>query len=175
MSLKSFDKFCEDLILKEPGSEKVIFDERQKLVQMQLGIEALIIFGTLSLINCLIMDMAYQYAETYSAPMLLIMLLCAFYYMFRCAAKGCLVGIGGERSLKFSAGYAIFMGVMMMIKFLFDTDGERVLFADGKLGDDFCFLMVWILAILYGIITLILINIYTKKKEREKEAENDEP
>ena len=173
MSLKSFDKFCEDLILKEPGSEKVIFDERQRLVQMKLGIESLTIFGALSLINCLIMDMAYQYAESYSAPILLIMISCAFYYMIRCAAKGCLVGIGGERSLKFSAGYAVFMGVMMMIKFLFDNDGERVLFTDGKLGDDFCFLLVWIMAILYGIITLLLINIYTKRKEREKEDHNE--
>ena len=174
MSLKSFDKFCEDLILKEPGSEKVIFDERQKLVQMKLGIEALTIFGALSLINCLIMDMAYQYAETYSAPMLLIMLLCAFYYMIRCAAKDCLVGIGGEKSLKFSAGYAIFMGVMMMIKFMFDNDEERVMFIDGKLGDDFCFMLVWIMAIMYGIITLLLIYIHAKRKEREKE-DHDEP
>lgn len=174
MSLKSFDKFCEDMILKEPGSKKVIFDERQRLVQMRIGIEALTIFGVLSLINCLIMDMAYQYAETYSAPMLLIMMLCALYYTIRCAAKGCLIGIGGEKQLKFSAGYAMFMGIMMMIKFFFDTDEERVLFTDGKLGDDFCLLLVWIMAVLYGIITILLINIYTKKKEREKE-DHDEP
>lgn len=176
MSLKSFDKFCEDLILKKPGSEKVIFDERQKLVQMQLGIETLTIFGAVAFVNCLIMDMAYQYAETYSAPILLLMILCAFYYSIRCAAKGCLVGIGGERALKWSAGYSVFMGVMMMIKFLFGNDGERVLLVNGRLGDDFCFMIVWILAILYGITTLILINIYTKKKEQEeREEKHDEP
>lgn len=174
MSLKSFDKFCEDLILKKPGSEKMIFDERQKLVQMQLGTEALIIFGVLSLINCLIMDMAYQYAETYSAPMLLIMLLCAFYYMLRCAAKGCLIGIGGEKSLKFSAGYAIFMGIMMMIKFIFDREEEFTVLKDGKISDDLCLLLIWILAVFYGILTFLLINIYTKRKEREKE-DHDEP
>lgn len=175
MSLKSFDKFCEDMILKQPGSEKMIFDERQKIVRMRLAIEALTVFGSAVLVNCLIMDLAYQYAETYSAPMLVIMVLCAFYYTFRCAAKDCLVGISGEKALKWSAGYAAFMGVLMMLKFIFDTDEERVLFTGGKLGDDLCFMMVWILAILYGITTLILINLCTKRKERERRAENDEP
>lgn len=174
MSLKSFDKFCEDLILKEPGSAKVIFDERQRLVQMKLGIEALTIFGALTLINCLVMDMGYQYAELYSAPIFLIMFFCALYYSIRCAAKDCLVGIGGEKSLKFSAGYAIFMGIMMMIKFIFDREEEFTALKDGKISDDLCLLLIWILAIFYGILTFLLINIYTKKKEREKE-DHDEP
>ena len=41
MSLKSFDKFCERLILSEPGSQKEVFDERQNVMRSRLAIEAL--------------------------------------------------------------------------------------------------------------------------------------
>ena len=44
MSLKSFDKFCERMILAEPGSEKEIYDERQKQIRTQLTVEALTVF-----------------------------------------------------------------------------------------------------------------------------------
>ncbi len=168
MSLKSFDKFCEDLILKEPGTDKIILDERQKLMRSKILTETLLIFSGLSFVNCLIMDLAYQWAETYAVPLLVFMLLCACYYNIRCAVKGCLVGINGERSAKFSAGYCVFMGIMMSLKFFFDDEKERTLFADGKLTDNFCFLLVWILAIACGILTIIFI------KRNRKEKEDDE-
>ncbi|MDE6733242.1 MAG: hypothetical protein K2J77_10245 [Oscillospiraceae bacterium] len=168
MSLKSFDKFCEDLILKEPGSDKIILDERQKIMQSKILTEALIIFSGLAFVNCLVMDLAYQWAETYAAPLLVFMLICACYFNIRCAATGSLVGINGERSVKFSAGYCVFMGIMMSIKYAFSREEEdRVLFADGKLTDNFCFLLVWILAITCGILTLIFI----KKSRKEKEGD----
>lgn len=169
MSLKSFDKFCEDLILKEPGSEKIILDERQKQMRSRIVTETLVIFSGLAFINCFVMDMFYQWAETYAMPLLVFMLLCACYYNIRCAAKGCLVGINGERSAKFSAGYCIFMGIMMSIKFAFSDDEQHVLFADGKLTDNFCILLVWILAITSGILTLIFIKASRKEKEDDEQ------
>lgn len=170
MSLKSFDKFCEDLILKEPGRDKIILDERQKLMRSKILTETLVIFSSLSFVNCFIMDMFYQWAETYAAPLLVFMFLCACYYNIRCAAKGCLVGINGERSAKFSAVYCIFMGIMMSVKYAFSSDEEqRVLFADGKLTDNFCFLMGWILAIVCGVLTFILIKCSRKDKGEDDE------
>lgn len=170
MSLKSFDKFCEDLILKEPGSDKIILDERQKLMRSKILTETLAIFSGLSFVNCLVMDLAYQWAETYAAPLLVFMFLCACYYNIRCAVKGCLVGINGERSAKFSAGYCIFMGIMMSVKYAFSGDEEqRVLFADGKLTDNFCFLMGWLLAIFCGVLTFILIKKSRKDKEDDEQ------
>lgn len=159
MSLKSFDKFCEDLILKEPGSDKIILDERQKLMRSRIVTEVFIIFSCLSFVNCLVMDLGYQWAETYAAPLLVFMMICACYYNVRAAATGCLVGINGERSAKFSGGYCVFMGIMMMIKFLFSRDEEQTtLVADGKLTDNLCFLVTWILAILCGVLTLVFIR-----------------
>ncbi|MDE6727066.1 MAG: hypothetical protein K2J80_03880, partial [Oscillospiraceae bacterium] len=132
--------------------------------------ETLVIFSSLSFINCFIMDMFYQWSETYAAPLLVFMFICACYYNIRCAVKGCLVGINGERSAKFSAGYCIFMGIMMSVKYAFTGDEEqRVLFADGKLTDNFCFLMGWILAIVCGVLTFILIKKARKDKEDDEQ------
>lgn len=169
MSLKSFDKFCEDLILKEPGSEKIILDERQKQMRSRIVTETLVIFSGLAFINCFVMDMFYQWAETYAMPMLVFMMLCACYYNVRCAAKGCLVGINGERSAKFSAGYCVFMGIMMLIRYAFSDEEQRVLFEDGRLTDNLCGLVVMILAIACGILTLIFIKASRKEKEDDEQ------
>ncbi len=60
MSMKSFDKFCERLILAEPGSEKEVFDERQRLIQQRLAVEALLIYVGVTLINTMMMEIFYQ-------------------------------------------------------------------------------------------------------------------
>ena len=169
MSLKSFDKFCENLILKEPGSEKIIYDERQKLVQMKLGIETLIIFGGAATLNCLVMDLFYQYAESYTMPLVLIMLFCAFYYNLRCAAKDCLVGINGERSLKYSFVSSIIMGIGMTMKYILKEEERSFLIVNGQISDDFVFLITTVAVVAYGITMLILVNRIHKKKNEKSE------
>lgn len=168
MSLKSFDKFCENLILTEPGSEKIIYDERQKLVQMKLGIETLMIFGGLAVLNCLVMDMFYQYAQSYTMPIVLILMFCAYYYNFRCAAKECLIGINGVRSLKYSSASSIFVGIMLAVQYIF-SDKERIPIVNGQLSNDFLFLIAVIIVIGYGITMLILVRHIDKKKNGRSE------
>lgn len=165
MSFKSFDKFCEDLILKQPGSEKIILDERQKIMRSKVLTEAFIIFSGLSFVNTLAMDLFYQWAETYAAPMLIFMFLCACYFNIRCAVKGCLVGINGEKSAKLSAAYCIFMGGTMTLKYIFSDDDQHVLFKDGQLTDNLLFMVSFILAIACGVLTLIFIKTGKKNKE----------
>lgn len=60
MSLKSFDKFCERMILAEPGSEKEIYDERQKQIRTQLTVEALTVFGAMSMLAVMINETAFS-------------------------------------------------------------------------------------------------------------------
>lgn len=165
MSLKSFDKFCENLILTEPGSQKIIYDERQKIMQMKIGIETLFIFGGATILNCLIMDLFYQYAESYTAPIVLIMLFCAFYYNLRCAAKDCLVGINGTGALRNSSITGIFMGFVMSVQYI--TKEEHSIIVNGQLSDDFVFLITAATAVVYGITMLILVS-HTRKKKDEK-------
>ena len=164
MSLKSFDKFCEDLILKEPGSEKIIYDERQKLVQMKIGIETLTIFGALAILNCFVMDMIYQYAESYTLPILIFMMLCAYYYNFRCAAKDCLIGINGAIALKYSSASSIFMGIALAAQFIFRERDGYLPIVDGQLSDDLFFSIAAVLVLGYGITMLLLVRHIEKKK-----------
>ena len=167
MSLKSFDKLCERLILGEPGSQKEILDERQKIVRTQIGVEALAIFSGLTFINALVMDLWQQWAESYAAPMLIFFMACMIYFNLRCFSKGCMIGINGLYRAKFSAFYAIFMGLMYMLIFVFKNDEEKALFSDGKLTDDCCFLITLILFIIYGISGLVLIRFVQKSEKNE--------
>ena len=169
MSLKSFDKFCEDLILKEPGSEKIIYDERQKIVQMKLGIETLTIFGTLAILNCFVMDMIYQYAESYTLPILLMMMLCAYYYNFRCAAKDCLIGINGAKALKYSSLSSIFMGIALTFQYIFKEREVYLPIVDGQLSEDLLFSIAAVLVLGYGITMLLLVRHVEKKKNGQAE------
>ncbi len=164
MSLKSFDKFCEKMILGEPASEKEIMDERQKIQRMRIGIETLVIFSCLTFINCLIMDLSYQWAESYSAPILLFFMICMIYFQIRCFSAGCMIGINGTFKAKFVAFYAIFMGAV----FLLSRDwAENPLFEHGKMTDSGAALITWILFIIYGIVSLILVKITQKNEKKE--------
>ena len=169
MSLKSFDKFCEDLILTEPGSQKIIYDERQKIVQMKIGIETLFIFGAAATLNCLAMDLIYQYAESYTAPIVLVMMFCAFYYNLRCAAKDCLIGINGAGALRNSSFTGIGMGVVLSLQYI--TKEEHSVIVNGQLSDDFVFLITTIAAVAYGITMLILVSRIQKKKNENEKSE----
>lgn len=165
MSLKSFDKFCEKMILGEPASQKEIMDERQKIVRTRILVEALVIFSGLSFINCWVMDMAYQWTETYAAPMMMFFMICMIYFNIRCFAKGCLIGINGGSQAKFTAFYAILMGALSLIRDVFRDESERALFSDGKFTDDLCIMITWILFLVFGVVSLILIKL-TRKSEK---------
>lgn len=168
MSLKSFDKLCERMILGEPGSQKEILDERQKLARKEIGIETLVIFSSLSFINSLVMDLGYQWAESYAPPMLVFFMLCTIYFNFRCFFKGCLIGINGGYQAKFTAFYAIFMGAIYLLNFTFKSDEEKALFSDGKLTDNFCFVISLLLFIIFGITSLVLIKFVQKHENQEQ-------
>lgn len=167
MSLKSFDKFLENYILGQPNNQKEIMDERQKIARTQILVETLVIFSGLAFINSFVMDLWYRWAENYAAPMLVFIMLCMVYYNIRCFAKGCLIGIDGGKAIKFAGIYAIFMGVMMGARFLFDSEEDHSLFADGRVTDNCCFIAAYILFFVYGVLTIILAKADQKKKGDE--------
>ena len=95
MSMKSFDKFCENIILGEPASQKEIFDERQKLQRTQLTVEALIAYGIMSAIAVMSNEIIYQWCEGNIMVMMLCMALCLLWWVVRNASKGSLFGVSG--------------------------------------------------------------------------------
>ncbi len=166
MSLKSFDKFCETLVTSEPNSQKVIFDERQNIVRSRLAIETLIIFGAACLVNCLIMDFVFRWAESYTPPMFIIMTLCMLYWIVRCAAKGCLIGISGKFSFKFVSVMAVIISGVNLIPRLFDIGKEDFFIKDGRAANDFLFALAMAIYMICGIVGIILV-----KREEKGDSE----
>lgn len=169
MSMKSFDKFCEKLILGEPASQKEILDERQKIIRMRIIAETLGAFAALLMVNNFIMENVYKWADDFFMPIAPLMTVCLMYYTVRCFAKDCLIGINGAYSAKFAAGYAIFLGIMMLLTILPGENEEFIFIADGKATAVFLKLITWIMFVVYGILSFILIKKAQKRREREEE------
>lgn len=168
MSLKSFDKFCERMILSEPGSQKEIFDERQKIVRSRITIEALLIFGCSAILNCMIMEECYKWAESQLAAMALLIAACLLYWQVRCAAKGCMIGTNGKFAQTFSGVYIIFMGVLGLLRFC-DKFGEPdFIIKNGALSKDFIGIVVMLIFLAVGIFTLCVIRHENKREETEE-------
>ncbi|MDE7362632.1 MAG: hypothetical protein K2N38_11940 [Oscillospiraceae bacterium] len=169
MSLKSFDKFCERMILSEPGSQKEIFDERQKIVRSRITIEALLIFGCSAILNCMIMEECYKWAESQLAAMALLVSACLLYWQVRCAAKGCMIGTNGKFTQTFSGVYIIFMGVLGILRFI-DKFGEPdFVIKDGALSKEFIGIVVMLIFLVVGIFTLCVVRHENKREERSEE------
>lgn len=167
MSMKSFDKFCERLILAEPGSEKEVFDERQNIMRSRLAIEALLIYVGLTFINSMVMEMFYQWSESWMTLTLLFMVLSLLWWSIRCAAKGCLLAVSGRFAQKTSAILVILTGAVNIIRFVFDIGEEGYFVTDGKLSEDFVFALSFLLLIGCGIFILCVMRHEEKKNKEE--------
>lgn len=158
MSLKSFDKFCEDLILKEPGSEREVFDERQKVIRLQTAVETLLIFVIVCFINCIIMDFFYQWAESYSSTLLLIGMICVMYYIIKNAAKGSYVGINGRFARKITSVTILLIAVLNLTGRTLTFVSKGGIVINGILSDDFLFAISFALLAVSGVISLIVLR-----------------
>lgn len=167
MSLRSFDKFCESLINPDLESQKEIFDERQNIIRSKLIIEALLIYAGATLINCITMELFYKWAESQFSSMLLIMALCLLYWLIRCCAKGCIVSASGIQFQKNSTLAVFIGGGAFLIRFLFCIGEEGFPITDGKISDDFIFLLSFAIMILCGVIKRYAI--YREERRIEEE------
>lgn len=96
MSMKSFDKFCEKIILSEPGSEKEIFDERQKQMRTQLIVQALTIYAVTSA-ACVMLNENIGFLESSLSGMVFIAGAAYLWWVILAAVKGCLFGVFGKQ------------------------------------------------------------------------------
>lgn len=174
MSLKSFDKFCEDMILGRGGMEKEILDERQNQVRTKITIETLTLYIISVFINSFVMDMFYQWCESYTASMFLLMALCYLYGIIRNAAKGSLFGVKGTRSAKFVAFFMMLQSFLFAFKYLFPIldNKQGYFFSEGKATDDFIFALTFLVIFICGIIIFVLAKKYDKKTKEETDTNN---
>lgn len=167
MSLKSFDKFCETLIMAEPGSQKVILDERQRQVRLKLVTEAVSIYGIASFLNTAVMDRLYKWCDSFFAPMLLIAAVCYLYWILRCGFKGALFGVNGLFSAKVTAWLVIIQAFVMGVNICFDfSEKEKAFFYDGMLSTT----VVCGITVVIFLATAVSVIILVKKSEK---AERD--
>lgn len=169
MSLRSFDKFCERLILAEQGSEKEIFDERQNVIRSRLAIEALLVYVGLTIVNSMITELFYQWAESLMTVTLLFAVICLLWWEIRCAFKGCMLAVSGRYAQKISAVMAIFIGALNELRYVFDIGEEDYFVTDGKLSGDFVFALCFLLMIGCGIFMLCVMRHEEKRNESEGE------
>lgn len=170
MSLKSFDKFCEKLILGDPNQsehQKEIFDERQKIIRSKLGIEALFICVGATLVNAFISDMLFHWSEHQFIAIMLITSLSLFYWIIRCAACGCLVSVENRQVQKNSTVIMIAIGVLNIIRYLFDVIEKGFFAADGVLSDECLFTLSFAVLIISAVFTLCAIC-HSEKNESEE-------
>ena len=167
MSLKSFDKFCEELILKDPGSEREVFDERQKVIRLQIAVETLLIFVAACFINSIIMDCFCKWAESHSLTLLLTGMICLMYYIIRNAAKGSYVGINGRFARKITSVTMLLMAVLNLAGRMFALVSEGSIVTNGMLSDDFLFAISLALLAVNGVISLIVLRRIDKADSSE--------
>ena len=87
MSMKSFDKFCERIILAEPGSQKEIFDERQRQQRTQLTVEALLIYCAASAL-CVLLNEDFGFLESSFSGMVFIAAAAFLWWNIRALVNG---------------------------------------------------------------------------------------
>lgn len=174
MSLKSFNKFCENIILGEPKSRKAIFDERQKQIRTGITLESLLIYGAAVLVNTVIMENAYMWCETYTAPMLLLMFICLYYWTIRNAAKGTLFAVNGTFPNKFTSLYGMLMGAMFGISYVFTLEEGEEFIKNGAVTKSLVLLIVYALTFFYGVTMFILAKKDDKRRAAAEEG-TDEP
>lgn len=171
MSLKSFDKFCENIILGEPSSQKQIFDERQNIVRSRLITEALIIFAALSMLNTMIMEAGPKWCESFSAPMVFFAALCLLWWLIRCSVKGALFGVDGTTAMKCTGGFWAGIGLFYMIMNTFGGHSDGVfaggIIVDGMVGEKFLIVVSCAVLTLCGVYILVMAS----REDRHRKSE----
>ncbi len=172
MSLKSFDKFCEKMIMGEPvARQKALYDERQNQVRTRLIIEALLIGMGAAALNTLLMDADLRWCESYITPMFLIAAIVYLYFIIKCTAKGVLFGVNGTKPQRYTAGTIIGMGTVYLLMFIL-TDERRLFTEEGWLSDDVVFVAAYAIYIICGIMLMVLAHKFDKAKKADEN--NDE-
>lgn len=163
MSMKSFDKFCEKMILGEPGSEKEIFDERQKQLRTQILVQALVIYAVASAL-CVMLNEIIGFMESDFAGMAFCAGAAYLWWVISLATKECMFGVSGKQVL-YNALFAIALVPTYILMMLSDEDEPIAIVKNGALTDRFVVLAA---LFLYIIATVIIIVTYFRNRRADR-------
>ncbi len=162
MSMKSFDKFCENLILGKSGSEKEIYDERQKIARMHLTVEALAVYVVLSVLTLVIHDEFVSLCESSFFILALCGAAAYLWWVIRCVYKECLFGVSGKKVIDTATFLMFYVPVMLIIELLPDSD-EFTLMTESGLSDELSLIICDVLLVVSCIITFAAYKKYRRK------------
>lgn len=153
MSLKSFDKMCERMIMGEPASEKEIYDERQNQIRTRLTVEALWVYIALSGILALTCD-AVMWCESVISLMAFSAAVSYLWWVIRNMAKGSLFGVKGNTTVV-TAAVMICQGILHVLMNLDEPkEGSSLIVNDGVITDNIVVLVSLAILIITGIVVL---------------------
>lgn len=162
MSLKSFDKFCENIILGEAGSQQEVFDERQNQVRSSLFIEALLICVLLSFLLVGLNETRLQWCENCFPLLMLSIAVSYLWNVIRCAVKGCLFGVKGSGTI--AAAFVIALNGFNLLITCFPDREESFIINNGLVTSSFVMLISALIMFVSFIVVLVM-NIRRKKKQ----------
>lgn len=153
MSMKSFDKFCERIILGEPGSEKEIFDERQKYLRTQITLRVLAIYAGFSALLVLANDMM-GFLESCFAGLAFAASVMYMVWVIYAAAKECLFGVQGKQTI--TTALIVIAEVPLFILLQLSDKDEKpfMVIEQGRLTDRF---VIMVSLVLFAISALTVI------------------
>lgn len=165
MSMKSFDKFCERMIVSEPGTEKEIYDERQKQQRTRLTVEALAIYAVMSFLLAAVNETLVGWCDGSVPVMVVCMALAYMWWIIRNGSKGSLFGVTGK-STKYTAVITLIWIPFLFLEYVLPLlTGEKSVISDGKLSGDFLIAAAFVIFILSAVLILVL---YSVEKRRGK-------
>ncbi|MBQ8171370.1 MAG: hypothetical protein IJZ95_05215 [Oscillospiraceae bacterium] len=189
MSLKSFDKFCEKMILGDPesnkeyqdmlfgkkGAGKDIYDERQNQVRSKLFTEALIVYAALSFFAVAIYEGIYQFCESIIPVLAVCMALCYLFWVIRNLACGTLLGV--KYKIARNTAWIILLECVwfgyVYFSDYFEAEEQHNFFANnGMLTDEFCMLTAMLMMVITSVITLIAVSA-KKKEDAQEQCDNE--
>ncbi len=165
MSLKSFDKFCERMIMGEPVDRKEVFDERQNQMRTKLIVEALWVYVGISGIAVLINESAVWCVSEVS-----LLAVCAsvafLWWTIRCAAKDCIFGIKGIGTV---SGAWVLLSEAFAFIMMYVVDNDEPFIGENGLVSSRLMLGIGLLVLMVSSLIVIVISIKRKKKINENE------
>ncbi len=173
MSLKSFDKFCENMIMGEHVQPQDIFDERQNQLRAKITGECLYTYAFLTFIALVIYEAGYAYCQSIIAVLAFCMAVCYLIWVIRNYVKGTLLGVKYEKTA-FTASYIL--GLMMIyVIMIFNNNEEEIttvksfFVAKGQLTEYFVLILA---CVIMAVSSVVVFSVMSKRKKSEK-ADNE--
>lgn len=175
MNLKSFDKFCENIIMGEPKNEKDIFDERQNQLRGKLICEGFQLYAVLSYLALIIYEAGYAYCDSVIAILAFCAAVSYLWWVLRGLHYGCIIGIKFTQTTNSAAMIAVEMVLFGFITFNnFSKDrqlGESFFVNNGQLTKHFVTVIAMAIMIIASVITLVAVSRHQKAEKSAKEEE----